>query len=267
MKYLMLADACRPDLIAPMCRKLNCGIEIQEFHDPRKTIKDSLIHDKYGGLARDVSPIALHGCFWDLCPGSTDAMVREVAGKRFEQSYEAALKTNAAHVVYHHGYVPGTTGHEAWIRQCASFWQGFTSGKPNTMHFYIENMLEQDAELLLQVVRRIDRENVRALLDIGHAHCNSPADVLSWIDVLGNSIGYVHLHDNNGKSDEHLSLGVGTMPMLDVCNALEERAPDAIWTIETYPGSVLGSLQWLGTHGFLTDEQGAAVDALSRADE
>jgi sugar phosphate isomerase/epimerase len=87
------------------------------------------------------------------------------------------------------------------------FWHDFLSDKDPNIRIHLENMLELDPELISDVVRSIDRANLDINLDIGHAHCNSNTPVIKWIERLGSQIGYVHLHDNHGQSDEHLGLG------------------------------------------------------------
>ncbi len=87
--------------------------------------------------------------------------------------------------------------------------------------------------------------------DVGHAHCNSHTPVLKWIEALGNRIGYVHLHDNHGEADEHLGLGQETIPMLEVCHALNECAPNAICAIEAEGDGLVVSLRWLCNNGLI----------------
>ena len=90
MKALIFCDDAELEDVAPLCQSKNCGIEIQSFYDPE------LISEKPGSIAEHrqaIAPIelrALHGPFADLCPGSFDAMVREVAGNRFELAYGVA---------------------------------------------------------------------------------------------------------------------------------------------------------------------------------
>ena len=64
-------------------------------------------------------------------------------------------------------------------------------------------------------------------------------------------IGYVHLHNNDGETDQHLALNSGTVSMAEVCHALIENAPRAVWAIEArQPGPVRESIEWLGEQGF-----------------
>ena len=71
---------------------------------------------------------------------------------------------------------------------------------------------------------------------------------------MGKRIGYVHLHDNHGENDEHLGLGQGNIPMKEICHALEQYAPDAIWAIEAEGKDVLQFLEWLHEHGFIKNK-------------
>ena len=157
----------------------------------------------------------------------------------------------AAHLIFHHGYVPHTSPSQGWIKRSVQFWQDFLEDKDGTIHIHLENMLEWDPGLILEVVSSINRPILDINLDIGHTHCNSKTPTVKWIEQLGNHIGYTHLHDNRGEEDEHLGLGQGTIPMRDACLALNELAPQAIWAIEAEGEGLKQSLEWLGENGFI----------------
>jgi sugar phosphate isomerase/epimerase len=157
----------------------------------------------------------------------------------------------AKHIVYHDGRVPGTNPEEAWIKNSVRFWDTFMKQVPQDVHIYLENMLEEGPGVLCGILDQVKSPNLHANLDIGHAHCNSRASVLEWIESLGERIGYVHLHDNLGERDEHLGLGKGSIPVQRICRALEEHAPEAIWAIEARGDGILHSLKWLGMQRLL----------------
>lgn len=50
-----------------------------------------------------------------------------------------------------------------------------------------------------------------ACLDFGHLHTMG-GEPASHVDALGERLVHVHLHDNRGAQDEHLPLGMGTVP-------------------------------------------------------
>ena len=65
---------------------------------------------------------------------------------------------------------------------------------------------------LAAMIRRLDHPRVRMCFDTGHAHMiareESVADILSQcLDV----VAYIHVNDNDGRSDEHLLPGHGTI--------------------------------------------------------
>lgn len=252
MKQLILCDDAHVHAVAPLCRRLGAGIEVQAFYDPRVLEQNPAALEEHRLAIEGIAPVALHGCFGDLCPGSWDALVRQVARQRFEQSYAAASALGAQHLILHHGYVPHTSSPEGWIRRSAQFWQDFLAEKDTGMRVHLENLLEWDAGLIREVVQSVDRPNLDINLDIGHAHCNSRISVVAWIEQLGGLIGYVHLHDNRGSEDEHLGLGQGTIPLRDVCQALLAYAPNAVWALEAEGEGLWQSVEWLGENGFLS---------------
>jgi len=75
----------------------------------------------------------------------------------------------------------------------------------------VENMpsfkffLGQRAEELKELV---DGTDIRICFDIGHANTTGEADNI--IDMLGDRIANIHIHDNMGDKDEHMTIGDGT---------------------------------------------------------
>jgi sugar phosphate isomerase/epimerase len=67
-------------------------------------------------------------------------------------------------------------------------------------------------------------------------------------------LGYVHIHDNHGKEDEHLGLGAGTVALEEVLSLLQTESPRAIWALETQVEALEDSLEWLGNNGLLEAE-------------
>ena len=251
MKQLLICDECRVKEVTPFCRAVGAGIEVQAFYDPRVVENTPAAVEEHRQAIRGILPVSVHGCFGDLCPGSFDSLVRQVARQRIEQSYAVAVNLGASHLVLHHGYAPHTSPPAGWIKRSTEFWRNFLDGKSASIRVHLENMLELDPDLISDVVQSIGRDNLDVNLDIGHAHCNSKTNVVKWVERLGDQIGYVHLHDNHGTNDDHLGLGQGTIPIKEVCQALNEHAPEAIWAVESEGDGMRQSLDWLKENGFL----------------
>lgn len=251
MRQIILCDASRPEKVASLCRKYSCGVEIQSFSNPEypDTKKDVL--EDHLQFYQEISLRALHGPFGDLSPGSCDRLIREVSKQRFEFAYDYAKLLGANHIVLHHGYIPNTNSPKAWLERSSEFWLDFLEDKDPKICFYLENLLETDPKLMGDVLRSVNHPNLKACLDVGHAFCHGKLPIDAWIQELGERIGYVHLHDNLGDYDAHLSLGEGRLPLDEICYSLERIAPKAIWALEVGVNNLERSLFWLESHGYL----------------
>ena len=251
MRFIVLCDASDPQKVAPICRKVGMGVEIQSFSNPEYPHMHpdgTKLHQEYYA---SVEPKALHGPFGDLSPGSCDGLIRQVTRERFEFAYDYARNLGAEHVVLHHGYIPNTNTFGGWLRRSVDFWQEFLFSKDPGITFYLENLLEVDPRLIGEVLRAVGHPNLKACLDLGHAFCHGKPPVQKWVEELGDLVGYVHFHDNLGDQDAHLSLGQGRLPLDQICFDLEKLAPQAIWALEVGPDNLEDSLFWLETHGYL----------------
>ena len=81
----------------------------------------------------------------------------------------------------------------------------------------IENMpnvpifLGITAETLAYIV---DGTDLRICFDIGHANTSGQIDAM--IETFGDRIANIHIHDNNGQRDEHLTIGDGIIDFPEV---------------------------------------------------
>ena len=249
MRSLLICDGTRPEDFVPLCHQRRIGIEVQSFYHPDALSNEALI-GRTIKLVSGLPNISLHGPFGDLNPGSFDPLVRETARQRIREGLAVAMRFRAGQLVLHTGRVPRAGPEQSWIKRGIAFWKGLMRHVPDGLNVYLENMLEEGPQILLGLIDGVSAPNLRANLDIGHAHCNSLTPVLEWIDILGDRIGYVHLSDNHGKEGEHLGLGRGTLPMVAVCDALEDASPDATWAIEAEGIGVEESLAWLDAHNY-----------------
>ena len=98
---------------------------------------------------------------------------------------------------------------------------------------------------LPRLVELIDEPNVGYCLDAGHVHACGES-VVEWVRRCGGKLFETHFHDNRGLGagekgafirpkdyDEHLSPGLGTIPWIDVINALVATKFQGPVTFET----------------------------------
>lgn len=80
------------------------------------------------------------------------------------------------------------------------------------------------------------------LIDVGHMHMRlhgsayfSELSVVEYFERLPCPLVEVHLHDNNGKKDQHGHFGFGTVPFDEVASALKSIEFAGVCTIEIAP--------------------------------
>ena len=79
---------------------------------------------------------------------------------------------------------------------------------PNMQHIFGKQPGE-----ILGMIESLERENAGLALDMGHANTNGL--VSEFLSDLSKVV-HVHLHDNKGRSDEHLELGKGNINWKEV---------------------------------------------------
>ncbi len=79
--------------------------------------------------------------------------------------------------------------------------------------------------------------NVRFHLDVGHANIRpygQPNRLPLLLEAFAGRIAHVHVHDNKGRYDEHLPLGVGTIDWPLAARAVRESGYDGTVTLEVF---------------------------------
>lgn len=245
MKKVVLCDAGGNKEISELCRKYNLSINLDSFSDVSYLMDNPKGIEEQKELNKNIDIFSLHGYFHDLCFGSKDILIKDVTMKRFNEGYKISKEFNCKHIVFHNGYYPGTSYPPYWIMRSKSFWKEFLKEKDNETVYYIENQFEESPDILYKLVEEVNDNRLKICLDIGHAFCNSKTSIENWIKVLKNSIGFVHMHNNNGMEDEHLGLNNGNIDYKLVCELLEEYAKDAIWGLEINLNDMEESIEWL----------------------
>jgi len=258
IKKIVLCDNGEYLRVAGWCKKYGLSADVDAFYDPEFGASHPGAIAEHLQAYTGTGIYAMHGPFGDLCFGSFDRLIREATRQRFEYAYEISRMLGCRHIILHHGYVPGTSNPPNWIKRGKVFWDDFLTDKSDDTVFHIENVLEHTPELMAEMVSVVGSPHFDICLDVGHAHCNSKTPVIDWVVQLNEKIGFVHLHNNHGRRDhdrldEHLGFTKGTLDFEEVCRALEEYAPNAIWGIETNLDEMEESILWLNENGFLKE--------------
>lgn len=179
----------------------------------------------------------IHAPFMDLNPGSVDPLIREVTGKRVDETLKAAKIMQAKIVVFHPGYSRLAHGsvQASWLENSVSFWQQrLPAIEEAGCLAAIENIYEEEPSTLCQLLEGINSPLVGHCFDSGHFNMFATVSLDEWFDAIGDKIIESHLHDNFGKADEHLPVGEGNIDFDKVTSLLHNHAPEAIWTLEAH---------------------------------
>jgi sugar phosphate isomerase/epimerase len=108
---------------------------------------------------------------------------------------------------------------------------------PLGVKILLENLQNEvtTPEHLLEIVKVGHFDSVNFCLDVGHAHLAEPeknAGVDAAFELLGARVAQLHLHDNQGKKDEHLWPGDGGIDWANVAKHIARLKPDVRGVLE-----------------------------------
>jgi sugar phosphate isomerase/epimerase len=218
---------------------------------------DSVSFSEFRDIAQEIKShhltVTIHAPFVDLSPGSPDPKVREATRFRFRQLLEVVALFKPKIVVCHAGYDEGRYWYlrEIWIEKSLETWSWF-GGKlrQKGARLTLENVFERVPDEIRELTENLKNLSVGVCFDIGHQAVYSNVSVEKWLSILGPYIHQLHLHDNSGKEDEHLALGLGNIDFRKLFKKLTVLRKDPpIITLEPYREEDLWvSLEYLERH-------------------
>lgn len=193
--------------------------------------------------------ITLHGPFMDLSPGSPDAAIRRVSMERMQQFLDVLPIFEPVSVVCHGGWESRRYDwiQDDWYARSAVFWREVGRGvRKRRAQLFLENVYEEKPEDLLKLLENLRSEEVGFCLDTGHTQAFGSTPLSRWIAVLGDFIGEIHLHDNDGKRDAHLPPGQGKIDFSALKRRLYQKTALPILTLEPHEETAFfPSLNWI----------------------
>ena len=114
------------------------------------------------------------------------------------------------------------------VKQCAR--KAREAGLVLTMEPRVGEMIS-NTDAMLRLMDHVADDNFAAVLDTGHQNAQKEILPLS-VEKLGRRIRYLHASDNDGKTNEHRSLGKGTIDWDGVFAALAKHEYDGYVAID-----------------------------------
>ncbi|MEP7292192.1 MAG: sugar phosphate isomerase/epimerase family protein [Chloroflexota bacterium] len=193
------------------------GIEMMAFAYPDVLDGDwrSLL-EQYKALLQPLRGMrTMHGPFLDMSPGSPDEQVNEVCRGRFRLAIRIAHDLDVKIVVLHANFIAAIRTEEyrsGWQQRNVAFWTPIAEYAAQlNVTVAIENMWEFDPNIIGDVLKQIDHPNLRACIDVGHAHLYSKVPFSQWLDALRSHLVHLHVNNNSGEMDVHGGLGGGVL--------------------------------------------------------
>jgi len=175
----------------------------------------------------DVKP-SLHVTLVDLNPGSPDPEISAVTKKRFKQNFEFAHFIGIKDLVIHTAFDPFRYHFfmKEFKESTLSFWKDLEKDI-NDFNIALENVFDRESLFLKDLIETLNVEikgcNFGWCFDIGHANLFNKITHEEWIESLAKYLMEIHIHDNKGEYDDHLSLGEGNIAYYKIISLLREK--------------------------------------------
>jgi sugar phosphate isomerase/epimerase len=202
---------------------------------------DSFGQDAFAEVAdrlRDADvPVTFHAPFIDLRPGAVDPEIRRVSVRRIEQVFALVPLFRPRLVVCHPAFDPRyyISQEDAWLEQSLLTWRHFEGlARETGTRIALENVYETHPSQLRPLLAALDPAVTCFCFDTGHGNAFSEAGMGEWMDEMEGFLGHVHLHDNAGRTDEHLPVGEGNFPFPGFFERLRALPRRPLLTVEAH---------------------------------
>ena len=229
-----------------LAREWGLGVEIAEFCTASNL--DDFFSETDAAVQRQISGVPhrlLHGPFNELFPCAIDPLARKLAAFRYRQALQLAHRYQADKVILHGGYNPRLYFSCWYTEQSVVFWRNFLEENPGDYQICLENVLEEEPEMLLSIVRQVNDPRLSLCLDLGHVNAYSKVPAAHWIETWGDCLSHAHVHNNDGSADTHSALDQGTLNL----EAILQSLAHATVTLEL--PQIGGAVDWLTEKGVL----------------
>jgi sugar phosphate isomerase/epimerase len=234
------------DRYLPLVKEEGLNLEIYFGSSRFDEIQESdIIHLKE---KLDYDPkLTFHAPYMDLAPAAIDTRIRQVTMERFNTVLDFAGILKPRIIVFHSGYDQRKfdSEYELWLSGSLSTWRPIAiRAEEMGIQIAIENIFEDEPHNLTRLVEEMNRDNFGLCFDTGHFNLFSKLPLSEWLDITRPHIRELHLHDNEGYSDDHLSIGEGNVDFQTIFR--ETRDLGCVYTIESHtPDAVLKSIKTL----------------------
>ncbi len=172
-------------------------------------------------FARAGIELTLHGPFLNLVAGAVDQRILRATRQRLDRFAELMPYLGPKGVVVHPEYDPRRHifYRDYWVETTVASFEPLAGVcRTEGIILSLENTYEQTPDILVELLSRLPGAGF--CLDPGHVVSFAGTPLTLWLDALGTRVTHLHLHDNDGSSDQHLPVGQGTIDFQSVFRRL-----------------------------------------------
>ena len=234
-----------------LAEEYGLGIEVAEFctaynMDTYFEQTDTEARRKMKSAAR----FTFHAPFNELSPAAIDPLVLDVTKKRYRQAFEIAGNYGINKIIVHSGFVPKIYYSTWFVDRATEFWIEMMKEIPEHFDICVENVMEPEPGMLIELAENVNRPNFGLCLDLGHAWVSQEQPLNEkWAYKMMKYLHHMHIHNNFGKTDQHLSLGEGIIPIDEIMRSVISQNSLTTFTIEN--PEARNSVLWLKENGYL----------------
>lgn len=183
----------------------------------------------------------LHSPCFDLNPASANFGARMAVLSQYQRAIRFAADLGIREVVVHSGHRsdPKIPSEQAFQWGVDTLRRTAEESERAGVRLAVENTgyggsgFIRSPRTLVDLVRAIDSDLVGITLDTGHAVLEgfTPEDA---VQVFGNRLTHIHIHNNSGTADDHFPLGRGVIDHVPMLKALRDGAFQGYLILETY---------------------------------
>jgi len=200
-----------------LAQEYQLGIELMVFAFPNVLDGDwQGTIARYRQLLQNIRRRTMHGPFMDMAPGSPDRRINALCYERYQHAIRIASELEIPLVVFHANFIAAIHNIEyrvGWHQRNVDFWSPLAEyAQHYGVTVAVENMWEFDPDIIGDLLKEINHPNLRACLDVGHAHLfGDEATFERWLNTMGELIVHTHMNNNDGKIDIHMGFDHGVL--------------------------------------------------------
>ena len=241
-RVLLSASPSNIQACIRLALQYSLGIEVMAFAYP--DLLDGNWQDALADYKQMLHPIrgmiTMHGPFMDMAPGSPDKQINKVVRERYQHGIRVASELGAEVIVFHANFIASIGNLEyryGWHQRNVEFWGPMAEyAAEHGVTIAVENMWEFDPDIIADVLREVDHPNLRACLDVGHAHLFSifrrDLTFEDWLKAFGPWLVHTHMNNNDGSIDVHRGLHEGVLDYTQIMRRIRQMPKPPSITLE-----------------------------------